>query len=771
MRAAVTILAVVIGLSFVAGVYFRSANTSSPTTQPATQPAGQPASATAANETAADKAAPSKANTTEPATDTVQQAVAPVVKDSVNADTQPAVQTPASTPTPATPVIELGLLTPAPASTAQGSSIGNTDPTSPYTMRVDLTAWGAGLRDIKLSRYNELAMATDPYQVQASVPMRANGQTYSYYPFAARSISVNGQNIALENIAWNLKAPGVYTLDLLLDGKPAVRLTRRYTLTAGADNYEILLKQDIENLTSNPINAVWEQSIQAEPPVEKGSYMGDQRKLFIGYYDLQYDPARRNIVINDSHVSHPNVLSEWQEEQKFFWPLNAKDYPKTEMVWFGEANRYFATVVHRPAIVAPGANAKPAATQPVATTTKATKILPLDELFPFISLRVIESTPAPSTQPSGQAASTGPVPTLIYSLTSKQLTIAPGQKANLDLAFFAGPRESTLFEAQPYKDLGFTHLIRYELSCAFCTFQWLAKGLLQFLKGIHYVLHDWAMAIIILVLVVRLILHPVTKKSQIAMTKMGKQMATLKPEMDKIKAKYADDQTRQNAEVMKLYRERGINPAGMLGCLPMFLQTPIWIALYAMLYFAIELRHEPAFYGVFQSISGGSWTFLADLSSPDRFLDFGKSFKLNLYFVHPEFSGINIIPLLMAIFFYLQQALMMPPAANEQQAQQQKIGKYMTLMVPIFLYSAPSGLTLYMLASSIGGMIDGYIVRRHIKKQEEDGTLFKPKDPKPVKPGGFMDRIQKGLAAQQEKISHQAKLTQQNQQQKKNKRR
>lgn len=771
MRAAVTILAIVIGLSFIAAVYLRSATRSATPVTPAAQTTGvvttgedsaapqPPEASPAANPAGQAASAVSDAATVD---DQAAGQLAEQANGAVNAVSKGATTQAVSVPTTA-PTINIGALTPAPAAVAQGSTIGNADPNSPYTMRVDLTAWGAGLRDIKLSHYTDTAMAAEAYQAQGSIPMNIGGQTFSYYPFAARSITINGQVIALENLAWNLQSPGVYTLDLLAQGKPAVRLTRRYSLAAGAGNYEILLKQNIENLTANAINAVWEQSIQAETPMDKLSYMGDQRKLFVGYYNPQYDPSRKYVIIDDSHVGHPAVLSAYQENEPFFWPL-----PKVagaEMVWFGEANRYFASVVHRPVLEAAGAKA--ATTQPGSVAASGLKIRPLDELFPHLTLRVVQSQPLPTTPPGGgPIVIHDPIPTFIYALTSKQLTIAPGKKAELDLAFFAGPRESTLFEAQPYKNLGFTHLIRYELSCAFCTFQWLAKGLLEFLKGIHYVLRDWAMAIIILVLVVRLILHPITKKSQIAMTKMGKQMATLQPEMEKIKKKYADDQTRQNSEIMKLYRERGINPAGMLGCLPMFLQTPIWIALYAMLYFAIELRHQPAFYGVFQSISGGQWAFLADLSSPDNFLHFSKSITLNLYFVKPHFSGINIIPLLMAVFFYLQQALMMPPAANEQQAQQQKIGKYMTLMVPIFLYSAPSGLTLYMLASSIGGMIDGYIVRRHIKQQEADGTLFKAKPAKEAKPGGIWDRIQKGLAAQQEKIANQAKL----QQQKKNKR-
>ena len=74
--------------------------------------------------------------------------------------------------------------------------------------------------------------------------------------------------------------------------------------------------------------------------------------------------------------------------------------------------------------------------------------------------------------------------------------------------------------------------------CTFCTFQWLAHFLLWLLEFIHFIFRDWGLAIIILVLIVRLILHPITKRAQINMTKMGKQMQTLQPEIEKLKKKY-----------------------------------------------------------------------------------------------------------------------------------------------------------------------------------------------------------------------------------------
>ena len=112
----------------------------------------------------------------------------------------------------------------------------------------------------------------------------------------------------------------------------------------------------------------------------------------------------------------------------------------------------------------------------------------------------------------------------------------------------------------------------------------LIEGQIVQIGGMGIGVHDWGVAIIILVGVVRLILHPITKKAQVNMMKMGRQMSALQPDMEKLKKRYKDDQKKLNQEMMKLYREKGVNPANMLGCLPMFLQMPIWIALYAMLY-------------------------------------------------------------------------------------------------------------------------------------------------------------------------------------------
>ena len=346
---------------------------------------------------------------------------------------------------------------------------------------------------------------------------------------------------------------------------------------------------------------------------------------------------------------------------------------------------------------------------------------------------------------------------MVFTLASRPFIVPPRQESRRDLGLFAGPRQQDTFEQNPlFSALKFDNLIIYNLGgfCAFCTFQWLAHLLMWFMRLIHAVVFDWGLAIIVLVCVVRLILHPITKKSQMNMMKMGKQMQALQPEMEKIRKKYADDKQKLASEQMRLYKEQGVNPVNMLGCLPMVLQMPSWFALYAMLYFAIELRHQPAFFNVFhnaaQALTGHEWLFLTDLSGPDRFIQLFDEHKyVNLLWLIPfDYSSINLFPILMAVVFFLQQKLTMTPAATDEQRKQQRMMAVMTtVLFPVMMFSVPSGLTLYIMTSTAIGIVESWIVRKHIKEQEANGTLFTKKAP--PKPGGLMDRLQKAVEAKQ----------------------
>jgi membrane protein insertase Oxa1/YidC/SpoIIIJ len=143
---------------------------------------------------------------------------------------------------------------------------------------------------------------------------------------------------------------------------------------------------------------------------------------------------------------------------------------------------------------------------------------------------------------------------------------------------------------------------------------------------------------------------------------------------------------------------------------------PIWIALWAMLYLAWDIHQQPAFYGVFQLL--GNWPFLADLSSQDNFIPLGAGFAIPLVGWHV--SAINLLPLLMGLVFFVQQKYMTPPQGpnvTPEMKQQQAIMKWMlVLMMPLIMYKAPSGLTLYIMTSSIIGILESRYVRRHIEQ-------------------------------------------------------
>ncbi len=686
----------------------------------------------------------------------------PATASEMDSDASPAQTQPAETTQPKPAISSstsvtgslLHGLRPRPATRSGPSTIGSVDPQSPYKLQAELTGWGAAVRAIRLNRYHSTALGQDPYTIQQPVKasrIEADGKTvtYSIYPFAARAIHVNDQSIDLQKPSgdqpvWALVAPGQYQLTLENgQGQSILRVTRRYWLDDQKAVYDLRCDQKVENLTGQPLEVVWEQYAQGDVPPDSTAYMGDRRNLAVGYRNFDYNPSGQFVYTDGTFLPRQEVIAESSLTGSYagpwvfsvannaspLWPNEGLPPPDDRsLVWAGALNRYFAAVVHP---VFDG-NDLEAASSPSSRPS-------LDSKFARLGLYVFG--------PVGQGADDGRV--MAFTLTSKPIELAPGSSESLDLSLYAGPRSTEVFEDPVYTGLGFAKLVVYNLGgpCAFCTFQWLAKGLLGFLKILHAIMFDWGVAIIILVAVVRLILHPITKKAQINMMKMGKQMQAIQPELEKLKKKYGEDPKRFQQEQMKLWREKGINPAGMLGCLPMFLQTPIWIALYAMLYYAIELRHQPAFYGLFQAVSGGSWGFLADLSSADRFISFfDEPQVIRLIMISFDYSSLNILPLLMAVVFFFQQKFTTPPPANEQAAQQQKIMKFMVLLFPIMLYSAPSGLTLYILASTAAGVLDSYIVRRHINEAEEAGTLFEKKEPKP---GGFMDRMQKALAAKQ----------------------
>ena len=176
-----------------------------------------------------------------------------------------------------------------------------------------------------------------------------------------------------------------------------------------------------------------------------------------------------------------------------------------------------------------------------------------------------------------------------------------------------------------------------------------AIPLLHLLKFFYQVVHNYGLAIILLTILIKLLLHPINKRSMGSM----KAMQNLQPKLKELREKYKNDKQRLNMETMNLFKLHKVNPMG--GCLPMLAQFPIYIALYKVLWNSVELYRAPFFW------------FYKDLSAPDPYL---------------------ISPILLGIAMFAQQKLM--PAATMDPAQR-KMMMFMPLMFCVFMLFLPSG--------------------------------------------------------------------------------
>jgi len=294
---------------------------------------------------------------------------------------------------------------------------------------------------------------------------------------------------------------------------------------------------------------------------------------------------------------------------------------------------------------------------------------------------------------------------------------------------YLGPKDKSLFDKnQQYRRLGFVQTIDFLACCCPASIiRPLAFGILTLMKWMYSFIGNYGVVIIILVFLIRIAIHPLTKRSQVSMSKMGE----LTPKIEEIKKKYANNKSELNKQMMSLYRKHGASP--IMGMLPMMAQMPIWIALYSAIYTSIELRGAP-----FLPV------WITDLSVPDALVRFSA---ITVPLVGWKIDSLNLLPILMGAAMFLQQKLTPTQAtssANPQVAQQQKIMMFMMpLFLPIVLYTAPSGLNLYIMASTFAGVIEQYVIRKHIreKKQAEKNGLVsatsktggkvKKKKPKP----------------------------------------
>ncbi|MDW8262104.1 MAG: YidC/Oxa1 family insertase periplasmic-domain containing protein [Phycisphaerales bacterium] len=552
-------------------------------------------------------------------------------------------------------------------------SLGSANPGDPrFAVQVRLNSRGAGIDAVLLN----------DYQVDVDNPSRYTFQTpYSRFVNASRpmgSISLRFADLAgqegidLAGLNWTLDSSDERSArwSLLLRGEDGrkLRLTKTYAIAPRGESkdthrgFEIAVTLGVENVGQVPVVISKQFNGPVMPPKELDR--GSDRTVIGGYLEAGKVLRIRHDYLESFSASNPSI-----------------DYSRGEdgepMLWAGANSVYFNAILRPDPLAAP------------------------QTLTPEYVARVEAVALAPDNpEPAGRD--------VVVRFHTAELALAPGQSVAMPMRFFVGPRLRSLMNNDYLGRLPLKYnetLVLTAGPCAWCTFQWLVNLLVWLLGVVHFVVRDWGISIIVLVLIVRALLHPITKKAQVNMMAMSK----FGPEIERLKKKYGDNKEELNRAMVQFYKEHGATP--ILGCLPMFLQMPIWIALFSALQSTFELRQAP-----FLQIGGVNLTWIKDLSQPDHLIKLDQPFN----FLFIPISGLNILPFLLAVVFWLQHKMTpKPPAMTPEQEQQQKMMQWMTLLFPVFLYGGPSGLNLYILASTTFGIIESKIIRDHIKRKEE----------------------------------------------------
>ncbi len=253
----------------------------------------------------------------------------------------------------------------------------------------------------------------------------------------------------------------------------------------------------------------------------------------------------------------------------------------------------------------------------------------------------------------------------VIGFKAPTVIIEANQEATTSAIFYVGPKDIDALEKLEENldltiDYGFLFMI--------------SKPLFSLLILIQSFVTNWGVAIIIITLIVKGGMYPLTKAQYTSMAKMRE----LAPKMAQLKERFGDDRQKMSQATMEMYKKEKVNPAG--GCLPLLIQMPIFLALYWVFLESVELRHAPF------------TLWLQDLSAQDPFY---------------------ILPLLMGVSMFVMQKMQ---PMTIQDPMQQKIMQYMPVMFTVFFFWFPSGLVLYWLVSNLISIVQMKIIFSGIEK-------------------------------------------------------
>ncbi len=256
----------------------------------------------------------------------------------------------------------------------------------------------------------------------------------------------------------------------------------------------------------------------------------------------------------------------------------------------------------------------------------------------------------------------------VIGFKAPTINIDAGQQGETSAVFYVGPKDQYVLD-EISDGLGLT--IDYGFLFM------ISKPLFWLLIQIQSIVSNWGVAIIVITLIVKVAMYPLTKAQYTSMAKM-REMA---PKMAQLKERFGDDRQKLSQATMEMYRKEKVNPAG--GCLPLILQMPIFLALYWVFLESVELRHAPFIF------------WIQDLSAMDSFY---------------------VLPILMGASMFVMQKMQ---PMTIQDPVQQKIMQYMPVVFSIFMAWFPSGLVLYWFVSNLISIAQMKVIFRDIAKKKE----------------------------------------------------
>jgi YidC/Oxa1 family membrane protein insertase len=442
--------------------------------------------------------------------------------------------------------------------------------------------------------------------------------------------SDNGYELSIDEDAGTAKLTRQLTNQL--------KITKVYTVGKAAglpDEYQAKLTISLENTGSGEFQTPgFFVSTGSAQPI----HLSD-RSIYTKF-DWYTDGKFRQIDVNWFRPSSILFFIQTSGQKEIY--SEAADH----IMWAATADQYFATILQSPDKIGSQVWAKPH--------------------------EIAGTNGQPATQ------------TILGALGVPGFTLQPGEAKDFNFTIYAGPKEYSRLAKLP-GDLS-----------AVMDFGWFApisQILLTTMDTLHSLVKSYALAIILMTLIIRLLLWPLQNYT----TKSMRRMAKLSPVMNELKAKYKDDPQRMNQETMKLYKEYGVNPFG--GCLPMVVQIPIFFGFYGMLDKAIELRNS-------------SFLWVHDLSQPDTVFHVGG-------------IPINILPLVMAAT-QLWQMSITPKTGDPAQ---QRMFLFMPLIFLFICYNYASGLALYWTVQNLF-----FVAQMYLTRKQADAPLVKiPKAPQVAK--------------------------------------